>query len=90
MRNTALPGLQQLRLRAGIERRVERPLGECHVAGGGDERGEVGIGDGVPIDPEAIDRDAMRGPLLRIVRVRSHAERAASNLRHTVGHTGLH
>jgi len=46
---------QQLRARTGIERRIERPFSKRHIAGRGDERGEVGIGDGVAVDPEAIE-----------------------------------
>jgi hypothetical protein len=78
--------LQQVWVRPWIECRIKRPLGERHVAGGGDERGEVGISDSVPIDPEAIDGDAVRRPLLGIMRIRSHPEGATCNLGHTLGH----
>jgi hypothetical protein len=82
--------LQRLRPRTGVERRVERPLGERNVTGGGDERSEVGVGDRVAINPVAIDRDAVRRPLLGIGHIRSHAEGAALNLGHGVGRIGLH
>lgn len=45
---------------------------------------------GVPINPEAVDCDAISGPLRRIVSLRSHEGRAARNLGHTVSHTGPH
>src|SRR6516164_9532774 len=78
--------LQQVWIRPWIKCRIKRPLGECHVAGGGDERGEVGISDSVPVDPEAVDPDCVRRPLLRIMRIRSHPESATGNLCHAVGH----
>src|SRR5262249_27302425 len=59
--------LQQLWVRSGIECRIKRPLGERHVAGGGDKCGEAGISDSVPIDAEAGDGYAVRRSLLGIM-----------------------
>ena len=82
--------LQQLGLRARIERRIERAFGQGDVVCGSDERGEVGIGDGVSIDPEAVDRDVVGGSFLRIVRVGPHSEGAARNLGHPIRWSGLY
>jgi hypothetical protein len=34
---------------------VEPALGHSHIAGGLDEARKLGVGDLVPIDPEAVD-----------------------------------
>ena len=57
--------------------RVERPLGDRDVAGRLDERGELRVRDLVPVDPEPVHADAVRGRLLRVVLVRAHRELAA-------------
>ena len=54
---------------AWIERRIERPLGECDVGGGRYELGKSRVGDGVPIDQEGIDGDVVSWSFFRVVRV---------------------
>ena len=64
-------------LRARIMFRIRRDLRECHVPRRLHERPELAIGDRRAIDPEIAGGDAMNRRFLRIVLVRSHAERAA-------------
>src|SRR5215831_2077488 len=57
-------------------------LGERDVTGRVDELAELIVGDRGAIDPEAVDRDAMRWSLFGVVLVRSHAEGAPGDPRH--------
>src|SRR5215831_8107218 len=53
-----------------------------------DEGLELSVRHWRAVDPEAIDRDAMRRRLLRIMVVGSHAERATGNPDHVTGQIG--
>ena len=75
-------GIEHVRQRAGIILRIGRDFGEGDVAGGFDEFLELPVGHRRAVDPEAVDADAMRRRLFRIMLVRSHAERAAGNEDH--------
>ena len=75
-------GIEHVRQRAGIVLRIGCDLGEGDVAGRVDEFLELPVGHRRAVDPEAVDRDAMNRRFLRIVLVRSHAERAAGNEHH--------
>jgi hypothetical protein len=75
-------GIEHVRQRAGIILRIGRNLGERLVAGGFDEFLELPVGHRRTVDPEAVDGDAMRRRLFRIMLIRSHAERAAGNEDH--------
>jgi hypothetical protein len=75
-------GFEQFRLRAGVVRRVRGPLGERDVPGRLDEAAKVGVGHGVPIHPETVDRHPVRGRLLRVMAVRPHEEGPARNPDH--------
>jgi hypothetical protein len=50
----------------------------------------VGIGDGAPINPKAIDRDLVRRSLIGLMHIRSHPEGASRNLCHAVGRNSSH
>ena len=60
---------------AGERARVERALGDGDVARLVDERREQAVRDLERVDPEALDADAVRRRLLRIVRVGAHPVR---------------
>ena len=75
-------GIEHVRQRAGIILRIGRNFGEGDVTGGFDEVLELPVGHRRAVDPEAVDGDAMRRRLFRIMLVRSHAERAAGNENH--------
>ena len=62
--------------------RVQPALGDGDVAGRLDEAGERRVGDLVPIDPEALDRDLVRGALLGLLAVIAHGETAALDPHH--------
>jgi hypothetical protein len=62
--------------------RVEPALGHGPVAGGGDEAGELRVGDLVPVDPERRDGDRVRGALLGPLLVVAHGEGAARDPDH--------
>ena len=64
-------GAQQRRVRAGVLRRVEWPLRDRDVPGRRHEPAELGDGDRVIVDPEAVDLDAADRPLLRVEVVRT-------------------
>ena len=70
-------GDEQLGVGVRVERRVERPLGDRDVAGLAHEAAELRRRDGVLVHPEAVDRDMVDGPLLRVEVVGAHRERAA-------------
>ena len=74
--------VQQVRVRPGILRRVERPLGDGHVPGRGHEPAELRDRDRVVIHPEAIDLDAARRAFLRVEVLRAHQELAARHPGH--------
>ena len=71
-----------MRQRAGIVIRVGRDFREGDVAGRPHEILELPVRHGRAVDPEFFHRDAMDRRFLRIVPVRSHAERAAGNEEH--------
>ncbi len=62
--------------------RVERSLGDRHVTGRAGKFGEIGICDGVLVDPEAADGGFMGRALFGIRKIRGHAERAARDPPH--------
>ena len=55
------------------------------VARGGNEIGELPVGDRRSVHPEAVDTDLMGRPFLRIVPFRSHAEMPAVDPHHAGG-----
>ena len=73
-----------MRQHAGIVPGVGRDLGDGDVFGSPYEFLELPVRHGIAVDPEAIDGDTMRRRFLRIMPVRSHAERAAGNPDHPV------
>ena len=75
---------QRLRRSVRIVGGLGRSFGERHVARPLDERGELRVRHGRPIHPESADFDVVRGPFFGIVKVRTHAERAAGNPQHVV------
>jgi hypothetical protein len=75
-------GHEQPGIRARIERRIDRPLGDRHVARGLDEGRIRSVGHGGFVHPEAFDRDPVRRALVGIVPVRAHQEAAAGYLAH--------
>ena len=77
-------GIDHVRQDAGIVLRVGRDLGEGDVTGRVDEFLELPVRHRRAVDPEAVDRDAMNRRFLRIVPVRSHAERAAGDPDHVL------
>ena len=56
---------------------LEPALGDGDVAGRRDEAGELRVGHLVAVDPEALDGDLVRRPLLRPLVVVAHGEGAA-------------
>ncbi len=77
-------GHEVLGRRAREVGRVERSLRDRDVAGRRHERGEGGVRDLVPVDPDRVDGDVVNRRLLGVVRVRAHPERAAGD-EHRVG-----
>ena len=75
-------GLDHVRQCGRIVSWVGLNLGERDVTGGVDELAKVTVGDWRTIDPEASNRDMMDRRLLRVVLVRSHAERRAGDPDH--------
>ena len=63
-------------------RRVQRALGERHVAGRIDKACELGVGDDVGVDPEAINRNFMNRPLFGMKSSESHLECPARDPHH--------
>ena len=59
------PGHQELGVGVGVVGRVDRLLGRGDVAGVLHEPAELGVGDGVLVDPEAVERDRVHRRLLR-------------------------
>ncbi len=78
-------GDEVLGRRARKVRRVERPLGDRDVAGVLDEHGELTVRRLEPVDPEAVDRDAVGGRLLRVVVVGAHQELSRRDPGHALG-----
>ena len=76
--------LQHVRQRVWIILRFRRDLREGDVTRRFDEGAELGIRHRRAVDPEIIDRDAVRRRLLRIVPVGAHAKRAAGDVDHPV------
>src|SRR4029453_15243966 len=73
---------QRLRSGAGVVGRVGDPLGHRHMPGCPGEAGELGVGDGVPVDPEPVHADLVGRRLLWVVVVRSHQVAAAGDPAH--------
>ena len=74
--------LEHVRQSARIIIRIWHDLGEGDIAGRIDEFAELAVCNWNAIDPERVDRHAMNWRLVRIVPVRSHAERTAGNPDH--------
>ena len=74
---------------SGIVLRVGRDFGEGDMAGRFDEILELPVGHRRPVDPEAVDTDAMDRRFFRVVPVRAHAESTAGNPDHTPFDAGL-
>lgn len=74
--------LQHVRQRAGIILRLRRDFGEGDIIGRLDEFAKPPVRDRRTIHPEPVDRDAMNRRFLRIMLVRSHAERTAGDEPH--------
>ena len=68
---------EHVRPGARVVGRVGGPLGHGDVPSLVDEAGELGVGDGVPVDPEPIHRHLVSRRLLRVVMVGAHQERPA-------------
>src|SRR5262245_2323088 len=75
-------GYKQLGLSAWVVRSVRRTLRQRDVASGLDKALELGVGDGVRIHPEALDRNCMCGRFLWIMMVRAHQEGATGDPYH--------
>ena len=75
-------GYEELRIRVGIERRVERALGQRYVLRLADEPAELRRSDRCLVHPEAVDRDVMNRALLGVEVLGAHRERAAGNPAH--------
>ncbi len=75
---------------AGIVVRIGWPLSERDVAGHLDEALELGVGDGMGIHPETLDRDLVRRCFFRIVAVRSHEEGTIRNPDHAGARESVH
>ena len=73
-------GQQVLGRDAGVQRRVQWPLGDGDVAGVGDESGELRIGHRVAFDGERPDGGGVDRRFLGIEARRPHPERAARDL----------
>ena len=78
------PGHEVLRRGPGEVGGVERALGDRPVAGGVDEGGVGGVGDGRARHPDRADLDVARRRLLGVVVVGSHAEGAPRHPDHVV------
>ena len=61
-----------------------RPLGDGDISGRVDKRLELRVGDFGPIHPETVQRDGVRGTLIRRTVVVPHHEGAARNPNHAV------
>src|SRR6516162_9100481 len=61
---------------------IERALGHGQVAGLSDEAGELFVGDGAGIDPEAAHSYFMDGTFFNVELFRTHAKRPARNPDH--------
>jgi hypothetical protein len=83
-------GAQQVRVRAGVLRRVERPLGHGRVPGRGHEPAELRDRDRVIVYPEAVDLDAARRAFLRVEVLGSHQELAARHPGHVLAGRATH
>src|SRR5262249_59344859 len=81
-------GGQETGIGTRIGGRIERAFGDGTVSGCRHESGEVGIGHGVLVDPEAADRRCMRGRFLGVCIVVAHPERATGNPAHAVAWRG--
>jgi hypothetical protein len=73
---------EKLGVRVGIERGVERPLGNRHIIRLADESAELPRRDRCLVDPEPVNGDAMDRLLLGIEVVGAHRERSAGNPAH--------
>jgi hypothetical protein len=73
---------EQVRVGIRIVVRDERPFGHRDVPRLAREAAELGRRDGPLVHPEAVDRDAVHRPLLRVEVLGAHRERAAGNPRH--------
>ena len=76
---------QQRRIGIGIHRRIRRTLGIGDVSRSLDEFSEFGVGDGVDVDPEAIDEGRTDRAFLSIEAVGAHQEVAARDPVHGFG-----
>ena len=77
-------GDEQVGVGVRVERRVERPLAEGHVAGLPHEAAELRSGHRPLVHPEAVHSDAMYGPLFWIEVLRAHPELARGNPAHVL------
>src|SRR3954447_12605841 len=75
-------GNKHVRSGSGVVCWVWGLFGHSQMAGFSDELGELVVGHGEAVDPEAADTDLVRRRLLRIVTVRPHQEGAARDPDH--------
>ena len=80
------PGHEELGIGSGQIDRVRGALGPGDVAGGLHEPAELGVGDRVLVDPEAVDAHRVDGPFLRVEVLGPHLEGPAGHVHHALPH----